>query len=161
MTVVYKDGFEQSNLGDWNFITVGSTTNNTNISTWINGAKQHLSKEDFIPTQVIYNPPLTICIFPDGIKVIVRCADDEEYVKEVGVMACITKKVMSRGQFKRLVEAGHEHPQYKELPKNIKSGFPTKFEINIQSAEEALKRVNEILEKGTIKSKKYKRDQWG
>jgi hypothetical protein len=68
---------------------------------------------------------------------------------------------MSRNQFKRLVEAGHEHPQYKELPKNIKAGFPTKFEINIKNAEEALKRANEILEKGTIKSRKYKRDQWG
>jgi hypothetical protein len=160
MTVVYSNGFEQGSLGDWNHVTVTASTTGA-VSTWINGVKQHSSKDDFIPVRVIYNPPLTICIFPDGEKVIVRCADDEEYVKEVGVMACITKKVMSRAKFKKLVEAGYEQPQYKELPKNIKSGFPTKLSLDVQSADETLKRIKEILKEELEKSKKYKKDQWG
>jgi hypothetical protein len=159
MKVVYSDSFQQAKLGDWNYVTVAGTSNNT--CTWINGVKQHPSKDDFIPVRVIYNPPLTICIFPDGEKVIVRCADDEEYVKEVGVMACITKKVMSRSAFKRLVKSGYEQPTYRELPKNIKSGFPTKTSLDIESADETVKRIKEILEKEFEKPKKYKKDQWG
>jgi hypothetical protein len=159
MTVVYSDGFQQG----WNHVLVTTTAGDTGtVSTWVNGVKQHSVKENFIPVRVIYNPPLTICIFPDGEKVIVRCADDEEYVKDVGVMACITKKVMSRNAFKKLVKSGYEQPTYKELPKNIKSEFPTKFDItDTQSTKEILKRIKEIFEEELKESKKYKKDQWG
>jgi len=67
-------------------------------------------EQQFIPTKVIYNCPATICFFPDGTKEVVRCADDEEYIKEVGVMACIMKKLFkSRRQFLKLVESGYEN----------------------------------------------------
>jgi len=67
-------------------------------------------EHQFIPTKVIYNCPATICFFPDGTKEVVRCADDEEYIKEVGVMACIMKKLFkSRRQFVKLVESGYEN----------------------------------------------------
>lgn len=65
---------------------------------------------DFIPTKVIYNCPATICFFPDGTKEIVKCAPDEAYVQEIGVMACIMKKIFkSRRQFLKLVASGDEN----------------------------------------------------
>jgi hypothetical protein len=108
---VYKDGFEQSNLGDWNFMTVASTSSGSVAYTWINGIKQHPSKEDFIPIKIIFNNLTTICIFPDGEKIVVRCSDGEVFSKENGVMAAIIKKLFnSRNAFKKLVESGHSQP---------------------------------------------------
>lgn len=98
--------------------TYASTTNNgswyctgTNngvgfIMGEVNGADQ------FIPTKIIYNCPATICYFPDGTKTVVKVAEDEEFIKEEGVMACIMKKLFkSRNQFKKLVESGYENAE--------------------------------------------------
>jgi hypothetical protein len=138
---VYSNGFKQDNTGNWNYITVAGTDG---VSTWINGVKQNPSKEDFIPIKVIFNDPLTICYFRDGTRVIVRCAEDEEYIKEVGVMACITKKVMSRSAFKRLIASGQEQSKNKELPDDTESSnFKKEFE-----------HFKDVL-------RKYKKDQWG
>jgi len=69
------------------------------------------SRMEFIPTQIIYNPPATICVFPDGTKVIAR-VHDEEFSEEFGVMACIIKKIFgTRSAFKRLVAAGYRQPK--------------------------------------------------
>jgi hypothetical protein len=141
---VYSNGSQQENKGNWNYITVASTETN-GVSTWINGIKQHPTKEDFIPTKVIYNNPLTICYFPDGTRVIVRCAEDEEYIKETGVMACITKKVMSRSAFKKLVVSGQEQFKPKELPETLAEN------MNFKKALDDFKNV--LI--------KYKKDQWG
>lgn len=65
--------------------------------------------KSFIPTKVIFCCPATICFFPDGSKEVVKCADDEEFIHEVGVMACIMKKLFkSRNEFKRLISSGYE-----------------------------------------------------
>jgi hypothetical protein len=90
-----------------------TTTNNTNSSGnlyW--SITPPASKEDFIPVKIIYNCPATICYFKDGTKEVVKCAYDEEYIPEVGVMACIMKKIFkSRNEFKRLVKSGYENEE--------------------------------------------------
>lgn len=71
-------------------------------------------KSDLIPTKIIYNNKTTVCYFKDGSKEVVHCAEDEQFVKEVGVMSCIMKKLFSsRNDFKRLVNSGYVQP----LPK--------------------------------------------
>lgn len=71
-----------------------------------------VTEKDFIPTKIIYSCPATICYFPDGTKTVAKCAEDEEYIKEEGVMACIIKKIFaSRNKFIKLVESGYENEQ--------------------------------------------------
>lgn len=43
------------------------------------------------PKQVIYNPPATICLWPDGTKTVVKCHDGDTYSREFGLLACIAK----------------------------------------------------------------------
>lgn len=100
------------NDGTWT-ITVGDTANTAGWK-WVAGTFDEntlgVIGKQFIPTKIIYCCPATICFFPDGTKTIVKCADDEEYVKEEGVMACIMKKLFSsRNQFKKLVYSGYEN----------------------------------------------------
>jgi hypothetical protein len=76
--------------------------------------KKIVNKDSLIPTKIIYNNKTTVCYFKDGSKEVVHCAEDEQFVKEVGVMSCIMKKLFSsRNDFKRLVNSGYVQP----LPK--------------------------------------------
>jgi len=73
---------------------------------------QQFKKSDLVPTKIIYNDKTTVCYFKDGSKEMVHCAEDEQFVKEVGVMSCIMKKLFdSRNDFKRLVNSGYVQPQ--------------------------------------------------
>lgn len=77
-----------------------------------------ISKQKFgnnlIPKQIIYNDPVTVCIFPDGEKIVVKCGKDEKFVKENGVMARIVKKLFSsRSKFLKTVEAGYDQKEIK------------------------------------------------
>jgi hypothetical protein len=91
----------------WHYISY--TGNSTNSNVYISNMPI-ITNEDFIPVKIIYNCPATICYFKDGTKEVVKCAEDEDFIKEVGVMACIMKKIFkSRHQFVKLVEAGYEN----------------------------------------------------
>ena len=71
--------------------------------------------KNLFPKQIIYNEPTTICVFPDGEKVVVKCGEGEKYVKEVGVMACIVKKLYgNRSEFLRDVDAGYDQKEAKK-----------------------------------------------
>ncbi len=75
------------------------------------GEPKKFKKEDLIPTKIIYNNTTTICYFKDGSKEVVHCAEGEVFVKEVGVMSCIMKKLFkTRNDFKRLVNSGYMQP---------------------------------------------------
>jgi len=79
------------------------------------GTPRKYLRNDFIPVKIIYNGTTTVCYFKDGSKEIVHCAEDEQFVKEVGVMSCIMKKLFnSRNEFKRLVDSGYVQPQPKK-----------------------------------------------
>ena len=72
--------------------------------------------DNFKPTHIIYSNPVTICFFPDGSKVMVRCTKGEKYIPENGVMACIVNKMFgSRTQFMKLVASG-----YYQAPESLK-----------------------------------------
>lgn len=82
---------------------------------WDKSGGHFVTEKDFIPTKVIFNSPATICYFPDGTKTVVKCADDEEFIEEVGVMACIIKKLFeSRNKFKKLVKDAYRQPDKKD-----------------------------------------------
>ena len=68
----------------------------------------------FKPTHIIYSDPVTICFFSDGSKVMVRCAKNEKYIPENGVMACIVNKIFgNRTQFLKAVKSGYQQPTKK------------------------------------------------
>lgn len=75
-----------------------------------------LYKEDVIPVKIIYNNTATICYFKDGSKEVAKCTEGEKFIKEVGVMSCIMKKLFEhRNDFKRLVASGYEQPPQDEV----------------------------------------------
>jgi len=76
------------------------------------------------PERVIYNPPSTIAYFPDGDKIVVKCAENETFVPEIGVMACIIKKLYGkRSEFLRTVKEGYLQP-----PRQLKKAEKTETE---------------------------------
>lgn len=65
--------------------------------------------EVLIPERVIYNDRATVCIFPDGDKVVVKATKDDKFSKEHGVAMCIMRKLFkSRSEFLRIVNGGYE-----------------------------------------------------
>jgi hypothetical protein len=45
-------------------------------------------------TKVHFNPPMTIVLWSDGTKTMVKCQDGDIYSEEVGLSLCITKKAL-------------------------------------------------------------------
>ena len=89
---------------------------------------------DLIPIRITYSPPATICYFPDGDKIVVKCAADEKYIKEVGVQACIMKKLFgSRQKFLKLVHAGYDQPTKKSSE-----------EITKEHIQKIINRINQM-----------------
>ena len=98
----------------WKKIMRSINYNGTPITFTINKSKPCAAYDNLIPIRITYSPPATICYFPDGDKIVVKCASDEKYIKEVGVQACIMKKLFgSRQKFLKLVHAGYDQPTKK------------------------------------------------
>ena len=75
-------------------------------------------KNDFIPKQVIFNPPCTVVYWRDGTKTIVRCAKNETFVEEYGFAAAVLKKLYgTRADYLRIVENAYRQPQYDKKKK--------------------------------------------
>jgi hypothetical protein len=71
--------------------------------------------EDFVPDHVIFNDRTTVVIWKDGSKTIVRCADNEPFIEEVGFAECVVKKLYgSRANFLKIVENAYHQPPKKE-----------------------------------------------
>lgn len=113
---------EFSKLASYSFDTskIGGDSMSFDISpfaVWRNDVKdspKNISKNYLTPIKIIYNNKTTVCYFKDGSKEIVHCAEGEEFVKEVGVMSCIMKKLFAtRNEFKRLVNSGYTQPTEK------------------------------------------------
>lgn len=115
------------------------------------------SREDFIPTKVIFNAPATICYFPDGTKTVVKCADDEEFCEEEGVMACIIKKLFaSRNQFKKLVKEAYRQPKEEKKPKEVSVNINITVDGTFAKQESSVieKQIEKALKTGNFKNKK-------
>lgn len=113
---------EFSKLASYSFDTskIGGDSMSFDISpfaVWRNDvadSPKNVCKKYLTPTKIIYNDKTTVCYFKDGSKEVVHCAEGEEFVKEVGVMSCIMKKLFStRNEFKRLVNSGYTQPTEK------------------------------------------------
>jgi len=62
-----------------------------------------------VPEKIIFNGTTTICIFPDGSKIISRPTERDKFDKEVGVAMCIMKRLYgSRSEFQRKVKKAHD-----------------------------------------------------
>ena len=73
---------------------------------------------ELVPIKIIFNPPATICIFPDGERVVVKCTEGDTFSKQAGVAMCIIKRMFgSRANFKRLVDSGYLQPPERETKK--------------------------------------------
>jgi len=100
----------------------------------VTNVKPRSAYENLIPVRITYSPPATICYFSDGDKIVVKCAADEKYIKEVGVQACIMKKLFgSRQKFLKLVHAGYDQPTKKD-----------KEEITKEHIQKIIARINQI-----------------
>jgi len=54
---------------------------------------------------VIYNNPLTIVNWSDGIKTIVKCRDGEAFNEYMGFLACVAKRVFGgHGHYRQHIE---------------------------------------------------------
>jgi len=54
---------------------------------------------------VIYNNPLTIVNWSDGVKTIVKCRDGEAFNEYMGFLACVAKRVFGgHGHYRQLIE---------------------------------------------------------
>jgi len=114
--------------------SVGRAETGNPFTVTIKTAKHHDVDDDLIPVRITYSPPATICYFPDGDKIVVKCASDEKYIKEVGVQACIMKKLFgSRHHFLKLVHAGYDQPTKKD-----------KEEITKEHIQKIIDRINQI-----------------
>lgn len=53
-------------------------------------------RETYIPeiTKVHFNPPMTIVLWDDGTKTMVKCQEGDTYSKETGLALCIAKKAL-------------------------------------------------------------------
>lgn len=78
-------------------------------------------KDDYVPDHVIFNDRTTVVIWKDGSKTIVRCADNEPFIEEVGFAECVVKKLYgSRANFLKIVENAYRQP-----PKKVKDELST------------------------------------
>jgi len=105
---------------------------NLNTSTIIDYMKQmekYRILNNLKPNRIIFNGKSTICYFPEGDKVVVTCHDGEQYEKEVGVMACIMKKLYgTRAEFLRTVQKGYVQPQPQKQKEVDKSKWVEKYD---------------------------------
>lgn len=102
-------GFTVNNCGltatSWNEPTV-AVAEWKNDSLTINADVSITAKNKMIvPTiaGVIYRGDLTIVLWSDKTKTLIRCCD-EEFDKEKGLAMAIVRKMMSRNDFKRLID---------------------------------------------------------
>jgi len=71
-------------------------------------------------SKVIFNDPVTVIIWEDGSKTLVRCSDDEAYDEHAGLAMCIAKKFFgSKNQFDKTVENWSSKKKSKKNMENI------------------------------------------
>ena len=51
-------------------------------------------RERLTVERVIFNPPATIVLWKDGTKTVVKCSEDDEYSREMGLALCYMKKAL-------------------------------------------------------------------
>lgn len=73
---------------------------------------------------VYFNDPVTVVLWDDGTKTIVRCQKGDTYSKEVGLSLCISKKALgNKGNYNEIFKkwVPEEKPVYRNIDEWIKS----------------------------------------
>lgn len=79
----------------------------------------YTKENNYIPKQIIFSGATTIVFFEDGSKSVVRCADGEKFIPEVGVATAITQKIFgSRNKFLKVVNQAVEYAEKRDEKKN-------------------------------------------
>ena len=116
-----------SNFTSWttdtsNVLEYKLTTSEPKIQMGIGSFYYYSSpKISYIPAHIIYQPEhkITIVIWEDGTKTMVKCSEDEQYIPEYGVaMATIKKIYGSRAEFLRKVDSGSWQKILEKKPKD-------------------------------------------
>ena len=78
--------------------------------------KYNPPENSYVPKRIIYSGKTTVVFWQDGTKTVVRCAEGEEFVPEIGVAEAIAEKVFggSRSKFIKAVNRGYRQPATEE-----------------------------------------------
>jgi len=78
--------------------------------------KYNPPENQYVPKRIIYSGKTTVVFWQDGTKTVVRCAEGEEFVPEIGVAEAIAEKVFggSRSKFIKAVNRGYRQPATEE-----------------------------------------------
>ena len=79
-------------------------------------------RENTLPTikNVYFNDPVTVVLWDDGTKTIVRCQDGDTYSKEVGLAMCVSKKALgNKGNYNDIFKKWI--PEEKEPARGLRS----------------------------------------
>ena len=78
--------------------------------------KYNPPENQYVPKRIIYSGKTTVVFWQDGTKTVVRCAEGEEFVPEIGVAEAIAEKVFggSRSKFIKAVNQGYRQPATEE-----------------------------------------------
>lgn len=89
------------------------------VASWDVKEVRRKNWDDLIPNRVIFNDRATVCYFPDGDKVVVKCANGEQFSEEVGVQAAIMRKLFNgnRSKFLKIVEGAYRQPKNEKKEK--------------------------------------------
>ena len=67
-------------------------------------------KANILPTieKVVFNDPVTVVLWDDGTKTVVKCGKKDKYSKDHGLAMCIAKKYFgSRSKMLKTIESGY------------------------------------------------------
>lgn len=104
------------------------------------------SRETYIPqiTKVHFNGPMTIVLWDDGTKTMVKCQDDDWYSEEVGLAMCIAKKAMGNtGAFNKVFQ--------KWIPETKAMDIDISTNLNVGGSQTIEDILNSIVSKFGMK----------
>lgn len=100
LRVRYQDGTVTSHQINPDNISINYITQRMTVR--FPGEPEHTAAK-----QVIYNPPATIAIWPDGSKTVVKCDELDTYDPKLGLALCYMKKMMGSSRaFNDALRAG-------------------------------------------------------
>ena len=99
------------------------------------------AKTQYIPAikNVYFNDPMTVVIWEDGTKTMVKCQDGDTYSEEVGLAVCISKKALgNKGNFNNVFKKWMPEP---------KCTVADIFENTTEDPGSIVNAANELLDK--------------
>lgn len=97
------------------------------------------------PKKIIFNYPATICIWPDGSKTVVKCAEGQEFSEYYGYLACLAKKLYgTNGEINRII---NKHKEYGDVHEDMITKADDAKDCDLANAAVKIHRLQESLNK--------------